>query len=371
MKKLLLLLVAALALSACGGEESGSTDGEKNTTNFFDRYLNTLCDASLKCSSGLVNPANRLYCPRTILNSTVPFEGFYKGEPVIFKHKFEMLKNAEEAGSIFVDMNQAENCFSVVSQMEPCDPLDVQLLEIPECAEVFKGSKQMRQECSQDEECKNGWCNIKGYSCPGTCVEYKQPDQSCNSSTDKCVIGYECRSSGCSKSSTGSVNDPCVTNSDCTAFLFCYVKEGDSFGVCLKRKGEGMACTDENECAAGLSCTDNLCTRSRISDTAGSPCAESEDDEAVFECNRFSKLECASTGVCQEMPIDADLQCSKYCDADRGLYCDIPSHTCKWQKSLGTACDTNDQCISLYCAAASEGGKVCMEPQCLQTYYED
>ena len=374
MKKLLFLLAIALFFSSCGGDSKSSEGGGISTGDFFERYLDTLCTAATKCNSGFVNAENLSFCPKTILNSAKPFEGFHKGESVIFKHKYDMLKNAEEMGWLSLNKEQAESCFAVIAQMEPCNPLDVQLLDIPECANVFKGTKQIRETCNQDEECKNGWCNMRGNVCPGSCVDYKQADQSCNSSLDKCIIGYECRSSGCSKSSTGVVNDPCVSNSDCTTFLFCYVKEGDSFGVCLKRKGEGLACTGADECVVGLSCVNNLCTRSRVSDTIGAPCGVQEEkdedgNEIVLECNRFSKLECGPANVCQKMPTASNLQCSEFCDTDLGLYCDSSSHTCQWPKSAVTQCTGNEQCASLYCAAVhgteDQGVMICQEPQCL------
>ncbi|MBR6422052.1 hypothetical protein IKS86_05020 [bacterium] len=374
MKKLLFLLAVALIFSSCGGDSKSNEGGGMSTSDFFERYLDTLCNAATKCNSGFVNAENLSFCPKTILNSAKPFEGFHKGESVIFKHKYDMLKNAEEMGWLSLNTEQAESCFAVIAQMEPCNPLDVQLLDIPECANVFKGTKQVREACNQDEECKNGWCNMRGGICPGSCVDYKQPDQSCNSSLDKCVIGYECRSSGCSKSSSGVVNDPCVDNSDCTTFLFCYVKEGDSFGVCLKRKGEGLACSTADECVVGLSCVNNLCTRSRVSDTVGAPCGvqdEKDEDgnEIVLECNRFSKLECSLANVCQKMPTSSNLQCAEFCDTDLGLVCDSYSHTCQWPKSAVSPCTSNEQCASLYCAAVpgteDQEIMICQEPQCL------
>ena len=371
MKKFVVALVSVLIFLSCGGE-SKSTGGGMNMANFFDTYLNTLCNAASKCSSGFVNSANIYFCPRVILNSVEPFEAFHKGEQAVFKHKYDMLKHAEEMGWVTVDMAQAEQCFLIISQMEPCNPLDVQLLDIPECANVFKGTKQMRQECNQDEECKNGWCNMRGNLCPGTCVEYKQPEQSCNSSMDKCIVGYECRSSGCLKTSTGVVNDPCVSNDDCTTFLFCYIKEGDSFGTCLRRKGEGQACSVVDECVVGLSCVNNMCTRSRVSDNIGAPCGVQEEKDEngnniVLECNRFSKLECGPSNVCQKVPSNSNLQCVNMCDTDNGLYCDPDSHTCQWQKSAGTQCVRDEQCASLFCAKAADDASVyvCKEAQCL------
>ena len=99
MKKLLFVLSLLMILSSCGGN-SNSNEDETNKTNdmanFFAAYLDALCNASSKCASGFVNAENLSYCPNTILNSTKPFEAFHKGESVIFKHKYEMLKNAEE-----------------------------------------------------------------------------------------------------------------------------------------------------------------------------------------------------------------------------------------------------------------------------------
>lgn len=167
-------------------------------------------------------------------------------------------------------------------------------------------------------------------------------------------------------------NDPCVKDGDCAAFLFCYVREGDSYGVCLKRKGEGEACSDANECVVGLSCVDNLCSRSRIGDSVGFPCGVQEEtdengNKIVLECNKFSKLECGLSKTCQKAPADSNLQCVEFCDSDKGLYCDSASHTCQWQKIAGSECATNLECASLYCAKPSEEAEiyVCREPECL------
>ena len=369
MKKIFLVLIFALLLASCGGDDGGPEKGTIAMSDFFDRYLTTLCDAALKCPSGFVNAENHYYCPNAILNYTKPFEGFHKGESVIFKHKYEMLINAEQQKWVSANLEQADICLDIIANLEACNPLDVQLLDIPECAAVFQGKMQLRDECYQDEECKNGWCNMNGGICPGTCVDYKLENQSCNSSLDRCIPGYECRTSGCSKSSSGDVNEPCVNNSDCKTFLFCYVKEGDSFGTCLKRKGEGQACSVVDECVVGLSCVNNLCSRSRISDQVGTKCGPSKDEngeDIVLECNSFSKLECGAGSVCQKMPASAGLPCSEACDADAGLYCDSASHSCQRAKKTG-GCEKHEQCTSFYCAPADENSElyICQEPQCL------
>jgi len=332
-------------------------------TNFFTQYLNSVCDSATKCKSGFVTQSTALFCPDVMLYNPFPFEGFHKGEKAVFRHKYEMMISAETLGWVFVDMEQAKSCFEIITRMEPCNPFDVQLLDITECAKVFSGSKFIKQECFQDEECDNGWCNLRGGRCPGNCVEYKQPDQSCNSTLDRCYPGYVCRSSGCSKASDGNPGDPCASDDDCGSFLFCRKTGTDALGNCFKRKSEGEPCLEPKECVVGLSCVNNQCTRSRISDQVGAPCgAQEEKDEdgkpIILECNAFAKLECGPQRTCQKIATDSNMPCGTKCD--KGLYCEPNSGTCQWQKTAGLPCSNNENCLSFYCFNG-----VCAVPQCL------
>ena len=76
MKKLFCFMFLAVLLVSCGGD-SKSSEGENYTTNemanFFDTYLDTLCTAASKCTSGFVNADNLSFCPKAILNSPSPF----------------------------------------------------------------------------------------------------------------------------------------------------------------------------------------------------------------------------------------------------------------------------------------------------------
>jgi len=366
MKKLMFLFAVLLLFSIVSCEEEKKEEPYvPSMAAFFTQYLNTVCDAASKCTSGFVNQSNVLSCPDVIMYNPFPFEGFHKGESVIFKHKYEMMISAETMGWVFVDMDQAQLCFDLIAKMEPCNPLDVQLLDISECASVFSGIKFIKQECFQDEECDNGWCDLKGDRCPGNCVEYKLPDQSCNSTLDRCSPGYVCRSSGCSKAVDGKPGDPCATDDDCGNFLFCRKTGSDALGNCFKRKSEGEPCLEEKECVVGLSCVDNLCTRSRISDQVGAPCGVQEEkdengDPIVLECNAFAKLECGAQKTCQKIASDSNLPCTTKCD--KGLYCESNSGTCQWQKTAGLPCVSDENCVSLYCF-----NTVCATPQCITT----
>lgn len=363
MKRILFITLSALLLlfsSSCK-EESNNDQYEYNMMNFFNEYLLSLCEASTRCTSGFVSDANYKYCTDIIMNYPEAFQGFHKKENVVFRHKVEMMVSAERMGWTKVDMDKAQECYDIISKLDPCNPLDVQMLDIAECANVFSGTKFIKQECFQDEECDNGWCDLKGDRCPGNCVFYKEAGQECNATIDRCSPGYTCRSSGCSKSSNGAPGDPCVNDDDCSSFLFCRKTGSDAIGICFKRQGEGQACLEEKECVVGLECVNNLCTRSRISDQVGAPCGPQEgegEEEIVLSCNIFSKLECGPTNTCQKLSNQPNTPCTGMCD--KTLYCDPNYHVCLYQGDFGKPCTSNAQCITMYCL-----NNVCASPECI------
>ncbi len=360
--KLALFAVFALFLLTCG-EDENDDKYQYNMFNFLTLYLETLCESAATCTSGFVDTANADYCPNIILNYPEPFEAFHKGENIIFRHKYEIMISAERMDFIKVDMDQAEICLDLIKEMSPCNPFDVQLLDIPECATIFSGTKYIKQDCYQDEECFNGWCDRSGDQCPGSCVEYKQPDQDCNSSLDKCLPGYTCRSSGCSKSSDGQAGDPCTSDDDCSSFLFCR-KTGDNYtGNCFKKKGENEPCLEEKECIEGLDCVSNLCTSARVGNEVGAKCgieeAATEEEEPVeYTCNIFSKLECGPQNTCQRLANQPNYPCVSMCDTS--LYCDQNLGVCQYQGDIGRPCSVNEQCTTMYCLNG-----VCVVPECL------
>jgi len=369
-KKFASILVIALAylFFSCGEGETNDKY-QYNMFNFFNTYLQTLCDSAATCKSGFVNSTNSVFCPDIILGYSEPFDGFHKGENIIFRHKYEIMISSERMDFIKVDMDQAEICLDLIKSMAPCNPFDVQLLDIPECATIFSGTKYIKQDCYQDEECFNGWCNRSGGRCPGSCVEYKQPDQDCNSSLDKCIPGYTCRTSGCSKSSAGQPGDPCTGDDDCSSFLFCRITGSDATGNCFQKKGEGEPCLEEKECIEGLACVSNQCTSSRVGNEVGSKCgteepAIEEEEPIEYTCNVFSKLECGPQNSCQKWANQPNYPCISMCD--KSLYCDQNLGVCQYQGDIGRPCSVDEQCTSMYCLNG-----VCVIPECLESVEEE
>ena len=357
---LLLISAAALFLSCQKEEEEEHYD----VSRFFSEYLKIICDNAASCEAGFVTAENRINCPDIIMYHPFPFPAFKREEKVIFKQKFEMLRSDEEVGWIEVNNKKVKECFDALEEVAQCDPMETSLFEIVACVNVFEGTKSIRQDCGQDEECFYGWCDKRGGRCPGSCVEYKEPGQSCNVTLDRCVPGYTCRTNGCSESSIGVAGDPCLSDIDCSPSLYCRKSsESDATGRCFWRKSHGEPCIDVNECMIGLDCINNLCSKERISDVSGGKCGKIEDDdgnEVMYSCNVYNKLECGPQNTCQAFPQQGQ-PCASICD--KGMYCDEGSGTCQFQRAVGRSCTSNTQCMTFYCH-----NEVCGIPECMDVY---
>ncbi len=350
-RALFLLLFFGTMLSGCG-DDAGTTN-DMSVPEFFSSYLKTLCEASAQCNGGFVNAENTLYCPDTIRYLPTPFPYFHRKELVIFNQKYDALKRAQDNGLLKIDREQADICFNIIRELKPCNPLAVSLFDIVECNKAFIGQSPPHTPCFQDEECEGGWCDLRNGQCPGTCMLYRSAGQSCNDKIDKCEPGYACRDSGCSEVTQGEAGDPCISDEHCADYLYCKVVEGDATGLCLRKKEEGKACVTSEECVVGLECVNNICQGTAIENNAGGAC----DNKTKF-CNYFSRLECAPSGVCQQIPNGVNQLCSSTCEPP--LYCSPSQSKCMFQSEGGQPCESNDACKSHYC---KDG--VCIVPDCV------
>ncbi len=349
MKPVILLIAAALLISACSGESKKETI---KVEDFFTSYLTLICDTAASYTGGLVSVSGKATCPSAILDIPIPYTYFHESELTIFKQKKNLLMRAELDGVMEIEKEQAQKCFDVIKEMAPYNPLDIRLLDIAECAMAFKGSRVVNDHCAQDEECDNGWCNLSS-ACPGRCVLYKTKGQACNSSLDRCEPGYVCRNSGCSRVSQGNAGDPCSNDKDCISYLYCRkLSQDDSTGTCFRRKGLKEKCTLDGECLTGMKCLDDVCSGGNIPDKAGADCSESK------LCNYFSKLECSEALTCRAFSKKPDEPCTLQCEG--ALYCDRATKVCKRARFEDDPCTNYFECTSLYCA--SEG--VCKYPEC-------
>ncbi|HNT28319.1 MAG TPA: Dickkopf N-terminal cysteine-rich domain-containing protein [bacterium] len=351
------MLVLALMLGACEGTKSEKA--KMPVDEFFQTYLQTICGSAAEYSGGIITSANKDSCVDSIKESLLVWDFFHTGRKTVFKQKIYLLRLAEKREWLSVDADQAQKCFDIISQMHPYNPLEIRLFDIPDCALAFKGLKIINDQCFQDEECDNGWCNLAAGACPGWCVLYRRQGEPCNENLDRCEPGYTCLSSGCSRLSTGAKGEPCMSDDHCASYLYCKKTEGDDIGICFEKKGIGKTCAEDNECIVGLTCIDEQCQGPEIPNSLGADCSASK------VCNYFSRLECGVNGetyACRAFPAEEYAACTLQCD--KKFYCDPFDHKCSYFKGEGEPCGQYYQCSTLYCAK----GGVCEMPECEQIF---
>ncbi len=354
----LLVLCGGFAFFFLACEAANNTDKTISVDDFFKTYLEALCESSSKYNNGIINASNKSSCSQAIMESLFAYDFFHVGRRTVFKQKVYLLRKAETRQWLSISAEQAEKCFLIVKQMQPYNPLDIKLFDIPDCALAFRGKKIINDLCFQDEECDRGWCNLQGTDCPGRCVLYRQQREPCNENLDRCEPGYTCLSSACSRLSSGVKGEPCMADEHCSSYLYCKKNDADASGICFEKKGIGKTCEANNECLLGLTCTELTCQGPEIPDTVGADCSVSKT------CNPFSRLECGKEGEtysCRTFPAGEGDSCSFQCGSQ--LYCSPQTGTCTLFSKPEEACGQYYQCSSLYC---NDSG-FCAMPECEQT----
>jgi hypothetical protein len=174
--------------------------------------------------------------------------------------------------------------------------------------------------CYDDTSCANGRCNAKAGACPGVCIPWTQLNQACTDNS-QCATGLTCDSTTMTCKATSAAGGSCP----CNSANYC---NGTS---CVVRKLAG-ACTQPAECSIGYTC-------------AGSPTAT---------CQALVGL----NGSCASNP----LLCGQ------GYHC-AASNLCVADPKVGDTCTAAQNCIggscdaiTLKCVASTSGGSCSAAP---------
>ncbi len=209
MKRALILLFPAL-LSSC----SLATDPDRHTTgapvsaeNFCDEYANTVCAANIACCATptdgcltVVRTVCMLYGPAIQSDLT----GF----------------NPRRAGRYLADYRE---------RASTCDPSVSEVLDIRHTMRaLFDGTRAAHERCDP-----TGTLDVVPFaSCLG--------DLECQLTISRT---FEC-------AEPGTQGDPCISYLSCAEGLTCLDAATGSPGHCDQPLGDGMACTDNNQCAS-------------------------------------------------------------------------------------------------------------------------
>ena len=273
------------------------------------------------------------------------------------QHNLQLVDDVAR-GVIVYDDVAAGDCINAI-EYQSCEQAKLALPD--ECASAVAGTIADGGGCLEYNECASGYCsvNFELNSCAaGTCVPAApivSLGGACASGTDRCTDGAFCNSSG----------------------------------VCVQLLAAGGACDSTDDCAAGLSCANSLCTpRAEL----GKPCVTDDD--------------CASLGTyCQGAPgatvcsapagrgqscVYADCISELYCNPTTqlcgdfvaigqpclpggeincvaGATCDSSTALCVAKSANGVSCSQGFTCASNFCTATSTTAGVCAAPRSCMT----
>ncbi len=158
-------------------------------------------------------------------------------------------------------------------------------------ASILHAARRIGEPCATGDECEEGTCAADGRG--GFCT------RECDAN-DECPDGFRCAAGQCARGGLAATGDPCASDADCRAGLFCGASEGRRFctracdaadecsgelecvtagadRICAPAGGIlGEACASSDECAGGL-CEDGRCARA---------CGAASSCPVGFVCDR-------------------------------------------------------------------------------------
>jgi len=274
--------------------------------------------------------------------------------------------------------DQVDACLEATAR---CDHLPNSQPADVACRRVFRGTKAAGEACSRDEECAGGGRCLITDACPVSCAPRGAPGDGCEADAD-CddtnALAYcddqtsTCKTTlvlpavgegkACWIDSPGSVNrQPCADGLWCDGDGIFSAGE-DRQGTCRRTLiPVGAPCSSQEDlCAAGAACWDDVCRALAIGREPGAPCGE-----AAF-CDPFERLQCVG-GTCQSIGDGLEGSRCRFHDlsalaaCEPGFVCvvtgtDDPitsetARTCLPPLAAGATCKRSHECLSQTCGA--------------------
>ena len=225
------------------------------------------------------------------------------------------------------------------------------------CSYGICSSTSSGYACQSDNDClRPNYCIV------GFCRPLSDPGGPCQYNYD-CKVGMICSAGACLVTATGS---PCNHDNDCTPPNFCIVAQ------CRPLSGVGGVCAQSIDCISGLVCSSGYCASPTAGVVASVPCGSDTNCAApnyciVGYCRPLSYAGgvCAVNQDCQAGLVCSNGSCvqSTYgtpCTADAD--CAAPNYCivgyCRPLSSAGGKCGKNNDCLA---------GMVCSNGICVQS----
>lgn len=349
-----LALVLVMAGAGACGDDDGST-GPLPLDQVQSTYIRAYCQLAIDCEFDA-------------------FIAFFDGDVEICVDFMETIGGTEDginelidsvnAGNTSYDGDMARECMDAMQSLS-CEEAFASEAPVLACEETFTGLLANGTDCTLDEECAGGWCDMSS-TCPGSCSDTVLVGGGC-SMGEKCETGALCEGGQCILN-PGPLNlgDDCVESyRECGYGLWC---DWGGNGICENRAGAGSDCEQEDQCEHGLFCNGNgECAEVVLVDELGAACGSYEMGPM---CNLSLGLGCAMEFLdsenytvcvevldlgesCMEMDPNTEVVTVLPCDMFAGLYCDMEfqnfTGVCAARKAGGAQCNDSGECQSDYC----------------------
>ena len=269
-------------------------------------------------------------------------------------------RRALDAGKLEFDEGAAARCIESLGAVS-CDltSRSYRSFSSDDCEVVWRGTVGGAGECSFDDECTSGRCDVpvcEEACCLGTCA-------------------------GDSPAERRAVGETCDATSECVADAWC---DNTSAHVCVALKTTGEACRGSEECRFGMGCAATPVLQCGALPAEGRSCDGEQCRDVGLFCNAARKCQrvglvgdpclnstecsylysCGTSHRCERGPrigdsCDVNPMCS-----EPGSFCDA-TRICKGPQPDGAPCTTFSECDSNYCAGAPDEMTCQVEPVCI------
>jgi hypothetical protein len=219
----------------------------------------------------------------------------------------------------------------------------------PSCLAALVGQVADGGACYLTEDCRTGYCDSTGATCPGTCRPYAQAGQGCAAAP--CAVGLACQGGTCRVPSGPGGPCPCGNG------LWCDLSGGQP-GVCRLAQTSG-ACNPAivGQCDVGYACAEITSACLPLVGQGGS-CAE-----GASRCGAGHAClgnQCIPWAVVDQPCLESPACTAGYCCV--GGYCDVDVLLCVPYEAAGAVCDFYYECESGQCVLGACQAPTCAPP---------
>lgn len=274
------------------------------------------------------------------------------------------LSSAAAAGELVFLELAAKACRDAIAALDCTVGANVDYLSLPECRAVVAGNVAEGGACSLPGSCASGlYCSSSGGQCPGRCEPRGGNNAPCSFDAP-CEEGLFCATPVMRCHARVAIGAPCevsIGGNACVEGAFCDASQPGQ-PLCVVARGRNNGCTNDYECAAGLSCRSNLCSGGLAGDTC------------VVDGDCTGELACASGRCVRALAANEPCESPRIAPCALGLACTstIGATLCIPQLAQGAACSPVSapcwlgRCLEGVCApAAQDGGPCALGGECL------